>query len=584
MKRNYIGLSTTLHDPSIAIINSKGEVVFAESTERYLQYKRAINMSPDQMFYISKLLKKYVEPGAELVVAHSWSDKASAKIKMALDKLIDIEKHVANIAKLDDLRKFLTEFKFMYSSQLNAFEIASKALNLTIKQTEEYNGLDGCIVKKYDHHLTHAAAACFTSGFSESCCAVIDGFGEERAHNCYLFKNNNLEEIPGITNENFGSLGILYSKICDICGFDYIAGEEWKVMGLAAYGEYDQQAFDLFNSFLYVDGINIKQCAPNKFLYFFENACKLRRKKDDPIIKSANLAYTGQFVFNKILFEFLNNLHNLNISDNLVFTGGCALNSSANGMITEKTGFKKLYIPSAPADDGNSIGAALLAYNEDHINEKRTSRFHSPYLGSRLSDNKIDHLKKFSKFKKMNDYPNDIHKHAARLISEGKIIGWVQGKAEFGPRALGNRSILADPRPNNIKDLINMRVKFREEFRPLAPSILHEFGDEYFENYEESPYMERTLRFKNEVKSKIPGVVHQDGTGRLQTVKKDWNERYYLLIKSFYDLTGIPMVLNTSFNIMGKPIIHSVEDAVAVFITTGLDALIIDDLLIEKED
>ena len=138
----------------------------------------------------------------------------------------------------------------------------------------------------------------------------------------------------------------------------------------------------------------------------------------------------------------------------------------------------------------------------------------------------------------MKHCPDDIHYQAAKLLADGKIIGWVQGKAEFGPRALGNRSILADPRSPDIKDIINDRVKFREEFRPLAPSILHEFGPEYFENYQEAPYMERTLRFREEVKNRVPGVVHEDGTGRLQTVKKEWNEKYYNLIKAFYELTG----------------------------------------------
>jgi carbamoyltransferase len=168
------------------------------------------------------------------------------------------------------------------------------------------------------------------------------------------------------------------------------------------------------------------------------------------------------------------------------------------------------------------------------------------------------------------------------LLSQGKIVGWVQGRAEFGPRALGNRSILADPRSHTIKDQINSRVKFREEFRPFAPSILHEFGHQYFEDYQESPYMERTLRFRRSVLERVPGVVHVDHTGRLQTVKKEWNERYYNLLDECYKLTGVPILSNTSFNIMGKPIIHTLEDAVAVFYTSGLDALVIDNLLIEK--
>ena len=178
--------------------------------------------------------------------------------------------------------------------------------------------------------------------------------------------------------------------------------------------------------------------------------------------------------------------------------------------------------------------------------------------------------------------PDSICEHAASMLAAGKLVGWVQGKAEFGPRALGNRSILADPRPAEMKDRINARVKMREPFRPFAPSILHEYGDEYFESYRESPYMERTLRFRDEVVSKVPAVVHVNGTGRLQTVKREWNPRYFKLIEAFHAITGVPLVLNTSFNIMGKPIIHSVEDAIALFHTSGLGALVIEDYLITK--
>ena len=171
----------------------------------------------------------------------------------------------------------------------------------------------------------------------------------------------------------------------------------------------------------------------------------------------------------------------------------------------------------------------------------------------------------------------DLFKKTAELIAKGNIVGWVQGKAEFGPRALGNRSILADPRIPDIKERINASVKFREEFRPFAPAILHEFGNEFFENYQESPYMERALKFKKDIIKKVPGVVHVDNTGRLQTVKEEWNNKFYRLIKEFYNITGVPVLLNTSFNIMGKPIIHTVEDTIAFFYTTGINILVIED-------
>jgi carbamoyltransferase len=308
----------------------------------------------------------------------------------------------------------------------------------------------------------------------------------------------------------------------------------------------------------------------------------MRRKDDVPALTCADLAFTGQLVFNEICGELLVNLRALGLSDNLALSGGCALNSSWNGKIAERVGFEQLFVNSAPADDGNAVGAAWLAYYEDHPAARPPRRVQSPYLGESMHPSTLDNLGRFGGLTNALAPGIPIHERAAELLAEGKIVGWVQGRAEFGPRALGNRSILADPRRSDIKDVINARVKFREEFRPFAPSILHEHGDEYFEHYQESPYMERALRFRPEVVDRVPGVVHVDGTGRLQSVRRENNPRFYDLIRAFKTITGIPVLLNTSFNIMGKPIIHSVEDAVAVFFTSGLDALVIDDQLFLK--
>ena len=247
-----------------------------------------------------------------------------------------------------------------------------------------------------------------------------------------------------------------------------------------------------------------------------------------------------------------------------------------------QTPFCQLFVPPAPADDGTAVGAALLAYGEDHPSAGAPPGVTSPFLGSDVSAEGLDRLRRFSGYPHRVLSPADVPRAAARLLARGKILGWVQGRAEFGPRALGNRSILADPRSVEIRDRLNAEVKYREAFRPFAPSILHEHGPRYFEDYQASPHMERVLRFRDEVKDRVPGVVHVDGTGRLQSVERQTNERYYDLITEFEVLTGVPLVLNTSFNVMGKPIVHSVEDAVAVFFTSGMDALIIGDTLLEK--
>jgi carbamoyltransferase len=441
-------------------------------------------------------------------------------------------------------------------------------------------------VRKYNHHLTHAATAAYTSPFEEGACAVLDGYGEGSATACFSYKGGKLEEIhtidPAKGNSDWGSLGLFYVHVCEACGFGQLTGEEWKVMGLAGYGRYDATLAELLRGILQPGHLRIDFCHEPRLSELLQKLYELRRRKGESPDKVAELACTGQRVFTEVLTDFLHQLHRETSSPNVILGGGCALNSSANGGIVDATPFESLHVFSAPADDGNAVGAALLAYYEDHPTERRRPNVQSPYLGSPLSEETLGNVVRFADSRKVTRWGRSAPRKAAELLAAGKIIGWLQGRAEFGPRALGNRSILADPRSPYVKDQINSRVKFREEFRPFAPSILHEFGGTFFESYQESPYMERTLRFKDAAAALVPGVVHVDGTGRLQTVKREWNQRFYELIFRFYELTGTPLVLNTSFNVMGKPIAHTVEDALAVLHTTGLDAVFLDDVLIEK--
>ena len=425
----------------------------------------------------------------------------------------------------------------------------------------------------FDHHLTHAGAACSTSGFKQAVCAVIDGYGEATSARYFRYDQGRLEKLK-VRQRSPGSLGLFYTFVCLAAGFDPFRGEEWKVMGLAPFGKYDARVYELLGSLVRVDGLRILLGPNRQSRLELLNQLQACRRED--------LAFTGQLLFEQCMEKILNHLHELYPCENLVLSGGCGLNSSWNGKILECTPFKRLYVNSAPADDGNAIGAALLAFKKDHPQWKPDATFASPYLGSAISPKVLANAKRLGRMPNLSEQGEGIHVKAAELLAAGKIIGWVRGRAEFGPRALGNRSILADPRVPDIKDKLNARVKFREEFRPFAPSILHEHGPEYFEHYQESPYMERSLRFRDDVVDKVPGVVHVNQTGRLQTVKAKWTPDFYKLIEAFYKITGIPLVLNTSFNIMGKPIVHSFEDAIAVFYTTGLDALIVEDCLIEK--
>jgi len=584
MTRNYIGLASSYHDSAVAIVDSHGEIVFAESTERYLQSKRAINIAPDVLKRTGDLIREYCEKDAELVMAFSWSDllhensKLYAKFVEAAE--LGVKRAYGSIP--DFMRENLASLRFYADSHMRSFDACGSALEFEARRIAGRRSWD-ILRRRYDHHLTHAAAGCFTSAFADAACAVIDGYGENGSLAFFQYRQGELRTLPTnaqLPNQMPGSLGFFYSKVCDLCGFDSVTGEEWKVMGLAAYGKHDPRLYGLFRKLVRVDGLTI--LPPDNQLALEQELHELRRLPEDPPLAAADMAFTAQQVFAEVLFELLRNLHRLGISENLVLGGGCALNSAANGAILEHTPFRSLHVCSAPADDGNAIGAALLAYQDDHPDFEPLRYVHSPYLGSRMSQESLARAKRFSAPHSWQECHGNAPEKAAELLASGKIIGWIQGRAEFGPRALGNRSILADPRLPDIKERINSRVKFREEFRPFAPSILHEHGPAYFESYQESPFMERALRFRPEVMARVPGVVHEDGTGRLQTVKREWNELYWRLVRRFHEITGIPLVLNTSFNVMGKPIAHSVEDAMAVFHTTGLDALFIEDVLFLK--
>ena len=583
MLRNYIGLGNSCHDPALAIVNSQGEVVFAEAAERYLQNKRGWCNPPDDFLRISNLLKTYCEKDADLVLASTWR-----RSTLRLAEFFTFNRIIQNpvCRSLLGLLQPETPLPDILSQILITHTGNKTGLNTEFATWFENQAriTDTTVIRKsYSHHLTHAAAACFSCPFEEALCVVIDAFGEGSSTAVFRYERGKLEAVPGIKSST-PSLGLFYSKLCNACGFDFTKGEEWKVMGLAPYGKRDNSLHESLNSLMKAEKGRLvykSRRSVQKYEAFINE--HLKKKIINPY-DAADLAFTGQLVFSEITAALLNSIYEMSPSENLVLSGGCALNSAFVGTVQERvSGFNSTYVFCAPADDGNALGAALLAYQEDYPHQKKATTLRLPYLGSSMSESGMTHLKRYSKLKCIAPKAGEtVPEKAAKLLAEGKIIGWAQGRAEFGPRALGNRSILADPRLPDVKSRLNAEVKYREEFRPFAPSILHEYGPEYFENYQETPYMERALRFRPEVKEKVPGVVHVDGTGRLQTVKREWNPRFYDLIMAFFKLTGVPIVLNTSFNVMGKPIIHSVEDAVAVFMTTGMDILVIEDHIYSK--
>jgi carbamoyltransferase len=626
-RRNYIGLSCSLHDPALAIVDAHGQLLFAEAAERALQTKRAYNNPPAELSRAAELVERYGEPDSDLVLASTWSrnyTRTMAGVWGVID-LYDALRRLVSRRPADALPAsgmtaypphFERFIRWLCATQVASNNVAASNIALAVQSRRVKRLFDRPSLRAnsaalplpvvdtgrrvhladFDHHLTHAAAACLSSPYDEAVCAVIDGYGEGYSSSRFFhYRNGALTPIPSGPDRGTVSLGLYYFWLCIACGFEAAKGEEWKVMGLAPYGQHVESLYRNLKGRIAVSGLravrgrnaDTLQAALEELMHAGRG---LPAKAMSPDVRAlatcdpADLALAGQRVFEETVGELLTNLYRLGLSRNLVLTGGCALNSSCNGKLLDLTPFESLYVYCAPGDDGNAVGAALLAWQADHAAQRPPRPAATPYLGSDISERSLGRMLELGRLPgaRVCVSENEVARRAAELLAQGRIMGWMQGRAEFGPRSLGNRSILADPRSAEMKDRLNERVKFREEFRPFAPSILHAHGAEYFEHYQESPYMERTLRFRPEAAARVPAVVHVDGTGRLQTVKQEWNPRFHELIRAFHERTGVPVLLNTSFNVMGKPIVHSVEDAIAVFYTSGLDVLVIGDVLVEK--
>lgn len=573
--RTYLGLCTTYHDPAIAIVDEGGSVVFAEASERSLQSKRGLNCPPDPLPHITAWLKRYCDPETEWVIAHNWSLKRPWYEHTS--RWLGYFSPQGLIAQgYRDRATFLEKYKLFHMLACQNASLPLGGVNL-VRQASEHFPKTRLSFRHFDHHDCHAALACFSSPFDEAACLIVDSYGERGATAAYRYRNGNLERIH--LSRGVASLGFFYMWLTELCGFNWLAGEEWKVMGLAAYGQVDQRLYQKLKKMLWVEGLDLRQDLGAILAALPEFEAR-RRKPEEPALKAADLARTGQEYFTELVCQLATELYAKVPASHLVLGGGCALNSVCNGRLVTHTPFARLHVPYAPADDGTALGAALLAWCQDHPG-KRPPACTSPYLGSSLDATRIERLVRFSGLCAYR-LTECFEETVADYLAKGYLVGWIQGRAEYGPRALGNRSILTDPRDPKMKDRLNTQVKFREEFRPFAPAILDEFGHEYFQNYQTSPYMEQALNFKPEAAVKVPAVVHVDGTGRVQSVRREWNPRFHRLLEAFHHLTGVPVLLNTSFNLMGKPILHSAEDAVAMFMTCGLEILVIEEYMFLK--
>jgi len=460
-----------------------------------------------------------------------------------------------------------------------------------IKKILKSMGYDG-IITYTKHHLSHLAFSFYTSPFSEAIGLSIDGVGEnETMLACYI-RDNKFTEIKKLTFPN--SLGLVYSAFTAYLGFKPNEGE-YKVMGLAPYGDKIryQNVFDKITSSDWLgELITINQ---KYFTYetsdvdmFNNKLIKLigfpPRFKDEPIEQHhKDLAASLQNWYESQFYFLINRVSNNWTSENLVLGGGCAYNGTANGKIKTSTSMKNVWIPFAPSDSGSAIGACLYHYHQTFGNPKvKGGDNQSPYLGEEWSNPELlkiilqNHRSKVVMF----DTDEMLCKEVARLINDGNIIGWFQGRTEFGARALGNRSILGNPHLADIRDRINKVVKKREMFRPFAPSVTIEDYQKYFLSEEDVPYMNQVVKVKKDVN--IPSVTHVDNSARIQTLKREDNPLYYDLLKEFEKLTGTPILLNTSFNLKDHTMTNDPQKAIWTFHNCDMDYLVLGNFLISK--
>lgn len=570
-----VGHANGIHDPAVAI--AEGDALFAESFERHMQCKRALDAT--LLYYSSRPIRRALEElggwpvhNADVVSLSSWNYDGKAAAAEAPEALgVPAKEPVFT----NQLAWTLAGYP---PHQVNPAVASALDIDLGVRVVRQ-PGLR--------HHLAHAATAVYTSSFDECVVMILDGAGEDVSTSFYSFRDNRFELLHSCGIRH--SLGILYATVTSLCGFSSIEGEEWKVMGLAASGSCVAPIYRYFRDRIEVRGLDVRLHdelvlgAPGAFRGLAALTGGFRSPADPNVHHAADLAHNFQRAFEDVVVDLASNAYARGLSENLAYAGGCALNSSANGRLIGRTGFTRLHVPSAPADDGNALGVVL--YEQHAVRGKpRATRPMTPFLGSRIDESSFARARELGGGS-WREHPDDdsVCEAAAALLAGGAVVGWIQGRAEFGPRALGNRSILAAPFPAEMKDRINAQVKFREEYRPLAPAILPEHGPDYFENYQASPYMERTLTVRPDVRARIPAAVHHDGSGRLQTVDRDWNPMFHCLLTAFHRRTRVPILINTSFNVMGKPIVHSIEDALTVFHSTGLDALVVGRWMLMKD-
>jgi len=432
-----------------------------------------------------------------------------------------------------------------------------------------------------DHHLAHACSAYYPSGFGRALVFTADGVGDSLSGSVYVAMDNRLELLHTFPEED--SLGFFYLNVTRYLGYDLF--DEYKVMGLAPYG--DGERFASVFSRLY------ELLPEGKYRFNQQRMSRLwqslpaRTGATEFAQSDKDVARAAQITLQRIVGHILEHYRRTTGMADLCLAGGVALNCSMNGELLQRGLFRSIFVQPAAHDAGVSLGAALHAHHRSQEPAAPRTRMRHVYWGGNCgSDRQIETLlRKWEKFV-VYERVDTPHRLAAELMSEGTIIGWARGRSEFGPRALGNRSILADPRPAAHKDIINALVKKREAFRPFAPSVLEEYAAEFFEmpdGCESFPFMLFTIPVRRKYRATLQAITHVDGSARVQTVSRQDNECYWRLIDCFREITGVPVLLNTSFNNYAEPIVETAADTLVCFLTTGLPVLFIENWMVRKK-
>jgi len=564
-----LGISCYYHDSAAALLKD-GHVIAAVEEERFSRKKFDDDFPKMAIEWCLKEAK--ITPSQIHSVA--FYDKPILKFERLLDNYIAVAPR-GLFSFLNTIPKWLHKRLWIKSE-------IKKALK----------GFKGEIIFP-DHHLSHAAHAFYTSPFEESAILTVDGVGEWSTTSFGYAKENSIKLTYDIRWPH--SLGLFYSAFTYFLGFQVNEGE-YKLMGLASYGNpkyYDTILNNLIDvksdgsihlDMSYFAFTYDKVMTNKKFAKLFELNPRKKNEKTEQI--HYDIGASVQKVLEEILLKMVRHVNEKTRSKNLCFGGGVALNGVANYRILKEGPFDNVHVPPSPGDAGSAVGCAQYLYHIYHkknrIIEENQSKviLENAYVGPSFSNEEILHFLDYKKISYEKLESKELLQKTAQLIADGEIVGWFQGKMEWGPRALGSRSILADPRNVKMKDILNEKIKHRESFRPFAPSILEEYVSEYFDIDRISPYMLLVVPIKKpEV---IPAVTHVDCTGRLQTVNHEANPMYYDLISEFFNITGVPVIINTSMNVMGEPIVNTPEQAYNMILKTDMDCIVMGNYLVKK--